>query len=786
MPMRASRRALSAIVAILAALAAAAVPAQPAANDALPVPALRSADRLAPPSPSARAGLLPGVDASRGAKKAPAAEPDDSPVFVRADRLEGVSEQYFEAEGGVELRTRTQTIRADWLRYDVLSDEIWGKGSVVLRQGIDWVTGPEFRFKRDTEIGFFRDAQFYFGQNGARGSAADLQFAGPDRYEVTDARYTTCAASREDWFIALEQMDLDQTRKVGTGRNATLHFLGMPIGYTPWIEFPLSGERKSGFLTPILGSSVSRGFELATPYYLNLAPDYDATLVPRFMSKRGLQLGGQFRYLDPQWSGELNGAYLYDDKQTGTDRYLISWKHNQAFPQLPGLSGYLNLNAVSDSTYFSDLSASVALTSQTALPREGGLAWSRGPYSLLARAQTYQSLVPGAPPEAQPYNRVPQLLLNVNDLEWGGFDFGLTTEYASFRQPKRVEGDRVYAYPTIAWSRSGPWWFFKAKGGVNARYYSLAQAREGTTTPTVTLPIASLDAGIYFERQDSFFGREIVQTLEPRAYYAYIPYKDQRTLPNFDSALDDFNFPQLFTENRYLGYDRIGDANQLTLAASSRFLSAATSEEHLRVAIGQRFYFSDQRLTLGNEAPRSSSSSDLLLGAEGRLSSTWSIAGLWQVNLDSSQTERLNFGARYTPSPGRALNATYTYTRNAVDPAGGATFLKQFDVSTQWPVGGNWSVVARWNYSMADSKTLEAVGGVEYNGDCWALRIVGQRLTTTLDTTSTSIYAQLELSGFARIGTNPLDLLRRTVPGYQKLNESAGSLLERGADFNDF
>ena len=277
-----------------------------------------------------------------------------------------------------------------------------------------------------------------------------------------------------------------------------------------------------------------------------------------------------------------------------------------------------------------------------------------------------------------------------------------------------------------------------------------------------------------------------MQTLEPRAYYAYIPYKDQRTLPNFDSALDDFNFPQLFTENRYLGYDRIGDANQLTLAVSSRFLSAASSEELLRVAIGQRFYFSDQQLTLSNEAPRSSSSSDLLLGAEGRLSSTWSIAGLWQVNLDSSQTERLNFGARYTPSPGRALNGTYTYTRNAVDPAGGATFLKQFDVSTQWPVGGNWSVIARWNYSMADSKTLEAVGGVEYNGDCWALRIVGQRLTTTLDTTSTSIYAQLELSGFARIGTNPLDLLRRTVPGYQKLNESAGSQLERGADFNDF
>ena len=787
--MRRLLRAWSVLGALAGALAAAEAfaqaPAPANADRGLPVPVLTPATRLEPPAQQARKGLLP-AEPRAGAPDAAKMEIEDSPVFIRADRIAGIAEQFLEAEGGVELRTRTQTIRADWLRYDIVSDEIWGKGSVVLRQGIDWVTGPELRFKRDAEIGFFRDARFYFGENGARGTAADLQFAGPDRYDVVDARFTTCAAPREDWYLALDTMELDMDRKIGTGRNATLHFLGAPVAYTPWIQFPLSGERKSGFLVPVLGSSESRGFEVATPYYLNLAPDYDATLVPRYMSKRGLQLGGQFRYLQPEWAGEFNGAYLYDDLKTGTNRYLVSWKHNQNFPQLPGLSGYLNLNHVSDANYFSDLSAAVSLTSQSALPAEGGLAWSRGPTSVLARVQTYQSLVPNAPPEAQTYDRVPQLLLNVNEVEWAGLDFGVAAEYASFRRPGRVEGERVYAYPTVAWSRTGPWWFFRAKGGVNSRYYSLDQPREGSSTPSVSLPIASLDAGIQFERQDTIFGRDIIQTLEPRAYYAYIPYRDQQTLPNFDSAPDDFNFAQLFTENRYLGYDRIGDANQLTLAATSRFLDATSGEERLRVSVGQRFYFNEQQLTLGNETPRASSSSDFLVGVEGRLSSTWSVAGLWQINLDNGDTERFNAGARYTPGPGRALGGTYTYTRNAVDLSGAANYLRQFDVSGQWPIGGNWSLVGRWNYSMADSTTLEAVGGVEYNGDCWALRIVGQRLTTSLDTTSTSIYAQLELSGFARIGTNPLELLRRTVPGYQKLNESAGSLLERGGDFNEF
>jgi LPS-assembly protein len=774
-------------LAILAVLATPVAWAQAivAETPALPAPVLQAAPKLV--APVARPPSAPAKDVVPGAplKLAPL-DPAAGPVFVRADRIEGVQEKFVEASGDVELRTRRETVRADWLRYDIVADEIWGKGDVMLRRGIDWITGPETRYKRDTQTGFFREPHFYVGENGARGSAAELRFAGPDHYDVTDARYTTCSAPREDWYIRMGELEVDQSRMVGTGRNATLYFLGTPIGYSPWFEFPLSGQRKSGILMPTLGSSGSRGFEVAVPYYLNLAPDYDATITPRLMTKRGLQVAAQFRYLREDAAGEMTGEYLHNDRETGTNRYALSWKHNHTIGAVPGLAGYWNLNKVSDDTYFSDLSDRVAFTSQTSLPREGGLVWSRGPVSLLLRAQAFQTLNdPTTAPATPPYYRLPQFVVTVADTQWAGFDFGLTADYTRFKQSALPEGDRIYAYPTMQWSRRGSAWFFTARAGVHARHYALDPNSSTGSSLDVTLPITSVDAGLIFERDGSAFGQRFVQTLEPRVFYTWIPYRDQSAIPNFDSALDDFNFGQLFTENRYLGNDRIGDANQLTLAVTSRFLEPGSGVERLRLSVGQRLYFSDQLVTL-TETPRSASSSDILLGAEGRLSDTWALVGLAQVNLDTANTERLNLGARYTPGSGKVFNASYRYTRDLADPAGGTSSLKQFDLSTQWPLGDNWSLLGRWNYSMVDGKTLEAVAGVEYNGSCWAVRLVGQRLTTTTQTASTSVYAQLELNGLARFGTSPLELLRRTVPGYQKINEPASSTRAPSDGFAEF
>ena len=769
-----------ALVALLSPLSAAGQSATTAQGDGAgsPEPTLQSVPQLIPPAP---------VNTSKPLSAPVGSPTDNSAVFLRADRLEGVSEKFVEAAGKVELRTRRETVLADWLRYDFATDEIWGKGDVLIRYGIDWITGPEMRFKRGTETGFFTSPRFFVGENGSRGNASEIRFKGPDHYEASNALYTTCVAPREDWYIRMGELEVDRARMIGTGRDATVYFLGAPVMYSPWLEFPLSGERKSGFLTPTLGSTGIRGFEYSQPYYLNLAPNYDATITPRLMTRRGVQVGIQGRYLFDTFQGDASAEYLYHDRVTDTNRYALAWKHTQSLGFIPGLVGFWNLNKVSDDTYFADLSDRVSVTSQSTLPREGGFGYTNGPWQVIARAQAFQTLQdPTLPPVTPPYNRIPQILATMQEVEWKGFALAGSAEYADFRNPTLPAGQRAFLYPTIAWTRQGAAWSVTARTGVHLRHYRLDDPPRGQNANVdFAIPVTSLDAGLTFERDWSAFGQNFLQTLEPRAYYVYVPYRNQIAAPIFDTAVDDYNFAQLFSDNRYLGSDRIGDANQLTLALSSRLLDPGTGAERLRVALGQRFYFQDQRVTL-NEAPRSASTSDVLLGVEGRLSDAWSIAALMQYNLAVPRTERYNLGIRYTPVPGKTLNASYRYSRVPTDQIGALPQLRQFDISGQWPLTENWTLLGRWNYSLEDGKTLEGVAGVEYNAGCWVLRVVGQRLTTTAQTTSTSVFLQIELNGLARFGTSPIELLRRSVPGYQKTNDPAVSPRDRDDAFQEF
>lgn len=704
-------------------------------------------------------------------------------LFLRADRLEG-DDQRITASGRVELRGRHQTVLADRLSYALGDQTIYGDGNVVLRRGFDWITGPQLQFKRDTQVGFFRQPRFFVAEANARGDAREIRFTGPDHYEASDASYTTCVAANPDWYLRGEEIEVDTLRKVATAHRVSVHFLDVPVLYSPWLQFPLSNERKSGFLTPTLGSTGVRGFEASAPYYLNLAPNYDATITPRLMTKRGLQIGTQFRYLFGddtsvgRASGEMNAEILPHDQQTGERRYALAWTHTEQFA--PWLAGYWNLNRVSDDKYFADFADRIAITSQRTLPREGGLAATSGPWSILARMQSYQTLQDPNAPVIPPYNRVPQILGSLRDTDWLGLTWSGTAEYARFAQEALVPtGERVVVYPTASWRRQGSAWFFEARAGVNMREYLLDQTTPALPDrhPAYVIPVASVDSGLVFERDMDVLSTPLTQTLEPRAFYVRVPYKRQDNAPVFDTALDDFSFSQLFAENRYIGNDRIGDANQLTLALTSRFLDRDTGAERLRLAVGQRFYFEDQRVSL-NEPLRSAATSDFLVSAEGRLSSAWSLASLLQYNFDGHEIERFNVGARYTPAPGRVLNATWRYTRSLVDPSGAIDRIKQVDLSGEWPVSERFTLIGRWNYSLTDRKTLEGVAGIEYNADCWVLRIVGQRLTTTTQQATTSIFVQLELNGLARVGTSPLDLLHRSVPGYLPTNDA--SLRDRG------
>jgi len=737
---------------------------------------LRMARELAPPGPP--------VDAA-GRRLAPGGGDESPTIFLRADRLEGTSMRV-EASGRVELRTRRETVLADWLAYDLATEEVHGRGNVTLRQGGDWVTGAELKYRRGESTGFFDDPRFAVGDIGARGDADRLDFVGPDRFDILRGRMTTCAAPREDWFLSGESIELDTAKKVGVAHDARLDFMGVPLLYSPWIEFPLSDERKSGFLAPLIGQSGTRGFDVAVPYYLNLAPNYDATLVPRIMTKRGFQIGGQFRYLFdvPQpIQGELNAELLPYDRDTDETRWLVSWRHNHEIA--PWLSGYVNYNRVSDDKYFADLAERVTVTSHSTLAQEAGLAANWGPVSVLARVQQFQTLQDENAPILPPYDRVPQLLATLAPVTWNGFSASGFAEYARFRRGDGAdEGSRAVVYPQFEWRHQTPGAFVAARASVHARQYAAhPQATpRADTSPSVVVPIGSLDAGLVFERDYRGFGRDFVQTLEPRAFYAYVPYRDQNRLPVFDSAIDDFNFLQLFSENRYLGNDRIGDANELTLAVTSRLIEPATGVERLRLLVGQRYYFEDQRVALPGEVPRSGSSSDFLLGIEGRITDAWLVNALLQQNLDDGTTERFNAGARWTPEPGKVIAGTWRYNRQAGNPLSPTSELKQFDIATQWPLTPRWTILGRWNYSLVESKTLEALAGVEYNADCWVLRAVVHRLTTTSEQGTTSVYLQLELSGLARIGTNPLDLLRRSVPGFLRSSDPARQWRGTGID----
>ncbi len=714
----------------------------------------------------------------RGVSRLTLDDPERGAIFLRADRLEGAAEERIEASGRVELRTRRETILADWLAYDFARDEIHAKGNVVIRRGTDMLTGPEVIFRRGDETGSFTSPRFTLGELGGRGDAETLTFAGPDHYEILKGRFTTCVAPRSDWFLLTDRLEIDRVRNVGTATDATVRFFDVPILAAPRLEFPLSDERKSGFLTPTAASSSTNGFEFAIPYYFNLAPNYDATVTPRIMTKRGILFGGQFRYLfgDPQpMEGRADVQFLPDDRQTGTNRYEVLFRHNQQIA--PWLTGYVNVQKVSDDLYFADLADRVGLTSQTTLPREAGLVAIQGPWSVITRVRTFQTLQDPGAPITPPYNQLPQVQASLAELDYRGLTFSGYADYANFRQsplPAGLpEGNRFVLYPTVSWTRQAPAWFFTARAGIHLRKYDLETNPNAPDDldPFVAVPITSLDGGLVFERPWTVFGREFVQTLEPRAFYVYAPFRQQSQIPVFDTAEDDFNFSQLFSENSFLGNDRIADASALTLAVTSRLLDPRTGAERMRFALGQRFFFQTQFVTLPNQPVIPAGTSDFLAGVEGKLSDVWALNGLLQYDFGEGELERLNGGVRYTPGAGRVINAIWRYTRQSVDPFGAVQQIKQTDLSAQWPVNENLTLLGRWNYSFIDRKTLEALAGFEYNRDCWVLRFVYHRLTTTTQQVNNSVYLQLELNGLGRVGTSPLELLRRNVPGYRRTNE---------------
>jgi LPS-assembly protein len=706
------------------------------------------------------------------------------PLFITADRIESNAPNIIEASGNVEARQDGNNVFANWLRYDTTLHLVQARGRVRLEQPSLVVEGDSLRLNIDDYSGELIQPVFYLTiqkelassaqesdeathKRGrvtqGRGSADRIDFIDKNRCKLEHATYTTCPVDNDDWFLKVGSLDIDKGRNVGTAHNASLQFLGVPILYTPWMDFPLDNARKTGVLAPTIGTTQRSGFDILVPYYLNLAPNYDATLYPRLLSKRGVQLGGDFRFLLDEAQGEERLEYLPDDKVANRSRWNMSLK-NQYTLDANTLIG-MQLNRVSDNDYFRDLSNLTSVTSTTNLISEAWLTTQHASWNAELRMQSFQTLQDStAPiPITAPYTRAPYAHFGMHQTLGNGLEFKVDTHATRFTNadPTLPVGTRVLVYPTLRLPLTNAFGFLTPQIGWHSTYYSLDD-RAPEQRISRNLPIFSLDSGVTFDRPFHFAGNDYEQTLEPRAYYVYAPYRNQSAIPIFDTAQLDFGYVQMFTENQFVGGDRVNDANQLTLAVTSRFSEASSGLERLQITLGQRYYFSTQRVTLPGIEPRTSNTTDLVAAVSGQITQAWRFGTGLQLDTQNGTTIRQNLGASYRPGPGRTVNFNYRFIDQST---------KQVDLSAQWPLARRWYGMFRYNYSMQDNKLVEGLAGLEYNGGCWVVRGVYQRLATKENQSTDTLFFQLELNGMGSLGSNPLDALKTSVPGYRPSND---------------
>ena len=701
-------------------------------------------------------------------------------LTVTADAMDGQMDKELKARGNVVAVRDDQKVTSDWLDYYVDKGELVQAGDrVQMTQPGSDIVSRRLDYSMQSRQGEADEATFAFNQGGGvlRGKSEKLRILGDKHYELKRTTANTCDPGDESWHLKATTIDADYRSNIGVARNARLYLGGVPVLYTPWIDFPLDGARKSGLLFPTV-STGSDGLDLTLPYYWNIAPNYDATLFPRYIAKRGLMLGGEFRYLQPGYTGTLYTEQI-SDRETDTHRYLWKGQHQQQLES--NWSWGYNGSYVSDNDYFDDFSDRLAQVSSDNLERQAWTSYNLGWGSVFLRAQRYQTLIDNARGDLIPYARLPQLQLNGGQALPAGFSWQLLSEATRFSHPDLQERNPLTVYPPLPLPAAASRGSIDPKVGLNYRRYDLDAwryasdpTRQVERSKTVTTPTFSVDSGLYFERDSEFAGHAHTQTLEPRLYYVNIPYRDQSALPNFDSATTDFDWTQLFTENRYSGWDRINEANQLTAAVTSRYIDNESGLERLRVGVGQRFYFEKDRVTLPGEAERSRDNvSDILATVGGDLTRDWRLDGAIQYNPEDSRTEKYHVGVYYKPAAGKTVSVRYRYDRDEQVTINGQTFeypTRQVELAAQWPITRQLYGVGRVEYSLAAKQAFDTLAGFEYNAGCWTFRMVGQRYLTDIDKFKTGVMFQLELKDLSSTGS-VADKLRLAIPGYSKTNE---------------
>ncbi len=706
----------------------------------------------APPAATPPVPALPGT----AADAAPAASTQVTVSTAGAEVLEG---GLATLKGPVTVKQGDRTLTARAATFDPDTQSFVVTGNVVYHDPQLKVSGDTANW-RPNGGGEFGNADFEIPARPARGHADSIEVDAKGRLELDHVDYTACPAEHRDWVLHARRIDIDQDAQEGFGRNVRLDFMGVPILYLPIVSFPVGDARKSGFLFPTFGQSGRNGFEVAAPYYWNLAPNYDATITPGYMSKRGATLGTEFRFLTDHSKGDFQDDWVPYDSNAGRDRDFLKFTERTDFTSR--LRFDTNVNYASDSSYFEDFGQGPEGTSVTYLSRIARLSFLDSHWTAVGLVQQFQTIDQTVADSDRPYTRAPQLSVDGRWNDGNGPGFEVRAEAVNFTRNTGYQGGRYDLEPTASWAFRAPGVFLIPAVGWHATRYALRDDPGADTSPSLAAPIATLDSGLTFERTTG----TTLQTFEPRALYTYIPYRDQSSLPLFDTGLPDLNLVQLFRSERYVGGDRIGDANQLALGATTRYVDLASGKQLVSATLGQIYYFTPPRVQLPTETTAPGSTSDLVSQVDISAYKHWNVllGEQWDPHTQRSDLSELRL--QYKPTWDRVANFGYRYRRGLLD---------QIEGSFAWPIRNAWNVYARHVYSIRDHAAIESLGGFEYQACCWRVRLVARRYVSSFTgTRDTGISLQLELNGLSSVGERADAFLGRSIRGYSATPSDSG------------
>lgn len=662
-------------------------------------------------------------------------------VELNADEADLMREGLSSLSGDVHVTDGTRAFAAESLRFDTSRRLVDIATESRYREKGLFVRSGGMRFDIDAESGDFDDTEIILQDAHARAGADKMRLRRSGTAELSRVYYTTCGPGDNAWALHASDIRLDREEGLGTARHARLHLFSVPILYVPWFQFPLDEQRRTGLLYPRIGSSSRNGVDMTWPIYVNLAPNYDLQIEPRWLSRRGLQLGGTARYLGRQQEAELRYEYLANDQRLGEDRAFGELAQRGMINDRLSLA--IDYAEVSDTAYFDDLGSDLDRSALTFLPQQMRMAYTApSVYSASMRISSFQVLDPSLLDTERPYRRLPQLrfdALTPDSLLYTRA--GLSSEFVAFDADDVVEGRRLHVNPYLRSFIDRNGWFAGARLDWRYTAYDLSGQQAGApASPTRSLPSVSAEGGLRFERLTD--GGSL-QTLEPRAYYLFTPFRDQSDIPIFDSGEPDFDIVQLFSRNRFTGIDRIADANHVAGALTSRLLDRETGLVRWSATVGQLLRLDRSEVTLDGSEAAGSGVTDFIAGFEYRLSRrvSASISTLWSP--DDERFNRTLSRLSYRDGQRRA-SIGYRYRRDQ---------LEQSDISAGWPIGGNFSVVGRWRRSIREHQSLETLAGVAYESCCWIGRLTYRRYIASTDGEYESgVLLQIELRGLGGLG----------------------------------